>query len=137
MSALALIEFSHEWDDTRGAANRVLVGVADHRINQLLLDTHRNIDAAYARLQNAEAYIYILEAQLGIAERWEIGGEEYRKYQQEMVLVDYQETLDELERLVVQRLFELVKLGMSGIGIFIISCYTFDRLTLCKIGYKL
>ena len=47
------------------------------------------------------------------------------------------ETLDELERLVVQRLFELAKLGMLGIDIFIISCYAFDHLTLCKIGYKL
>ena len=89
MSASALIEFSHEWDDARGAANWVLVGVADHRINQLLLDTHRNIDAAYARLQNAEAYVYILKVQLGIAEHWKIGGEEYHKYQQETVLVDY------------------------------------------------
>jgi hypothetical protein len=116
-------EFSHEWDDARGAANRALVGVAGDRINQVLLDTRRNIDAAYARLQNAEAYVHILETQLGIAERWETGGEEYCKYKEETVLVDYREALDELERLVVQRLFELAKLGMSGTGIFIMSCY--------------
>jgi len=73
----------------------------------------------YAKLSNAEAYIHILETQLRIAEHWEIGGEEYHKYQQKTVLVDYREALDELERLVVQRLFKLAKLGMSGTGISI------------------
>ena len=120
MSASALTpEYSHEWDNAHGAANRVLVDIAIDRMNRVLLDARRNIDAAYARLQNVEAYIHILETQLGIAEHWKIGGEEYRKYQQETVLVDYREALDELERLVVQRLFELAKLGMSRTGISI------------------
>ena len=95
-----------------------MVGVADDHVNRVLLDARRNINATYARLQNVEAYVHILETQLGIAEHWEVDGEEYRKYQQETILVNYREALDELERLVVQRLFELAKLGMSGTGIF-------------------
>ena len=112
-----LTQFSHEWDDARGAANQILVGVADHQINQALLNVCRNINATYARLQNTEVYVYILETQLGLLEHWEIGGEEYCKYQQETVLVNYRQALNELECFVVQRLFELTKLAMSGTGI--------------------
>ena len=66
-----------------------MVDVADDHINQVLLNAHWNIDATYAKLQNAEAYVHILETQLGIAEHWKVSGEEYHKYQQEMVLVNY------------------------------------------------
>ena len=76
---------------------------------------HRT-ELAYAKLQNAQAYVTIHEIQLAIEKRWEIGDENYRKYQEEAVLVDYREALDELERLVIQWLFELAKLGMSGTG---------------------
>ena len=69
MSTSTLTQFSHEWDDAHGAANRILVGVANHQINQALLDAHWNINAAYARLQNADAYVYILETQLLIMVR--------------------------------------------------------------------
>jgi hypothetical protein len=44
------------------------------------------------------------------------GSPEYKHYQDEAHLLEYRSALDELERLVVQRLFELSKLGMSGTG---------------------
>jgi hypothetical protein len=42
-----------------------------------------------------------------------------RQYQEALVTMNerrYRRALDNLERLVVQRLFELTKLGMSGVG---------------------
>ena len=63
-----------------------------------------------------EQYVFTLEKQLGIVDRWEPGSSEFQHYQEEAQLQDYHVALDELERLVVQRLFELSKLGMSGTG---------------------
>ena len=45
-----------------------------------------------------------------------IGGEEYQRYKAEATLVKYRVALDELERLVVMRLFELSKMAMSSTG---------------------
>ncbi|KAF8545935.1 hypothetical protein OG21DRAFT_1479740 [Imleria badia] len=57
-----------------------------------------------------------LQLQLGIESRWEIGGPEYTRYKAQGVLDEYHEALDELERLVVMRLFELSKLSMLDTG---------------------
>ena len=80
------------------------------------MSAQHKTELAYAQLQNAQAYVTIHEIQLAIDTCWEIGDENYCKYQEEAVLVDYCEALDELEWLVVQQLFELAKLGMSEAG---------------------
>jgi len=74
------------------------------------------IDTAYAKLQYAETHTSNVEMRLGIQPRWVIGGEEYQRYKAEATLVKYRVALDELERLVVMRLFELSKMAMSGTG---------------------
>ena len=84
-----------------------------------------------------EAFIYTLERQLGIETRWAIESDEYWQYQHEAVLADYREVLDELEHLIVQRLLELSKLGLSGTGIFYIMPIIFFKFNVIYIGYKL
>jgi hypothetical protein len=74
------------------------------------------VDAAYAKIQHAEEYICHLESQLGIVDRWTEDSADYLWYKQEVYLQDYRVALDELERLVVQRLFELSKVNMTGTG---------------------
>jgi len=86
-------------------------------IHQALLSTQHKTELAYAQLQNAQVYVTIHEIQLAIDTCWEIDDENYCKYQEEVVLVDYHEALDELEWLVIQQLFELAKLDMSGAGV--------------------
>ncbi|KAH9831718.1 uncharacterized protein C8Q71DRAFT_798813 [Rhodofomes roseus] len=54
------------------------------------------------------------EQELQIAVRWLPASDEYQEACQLLTLREYQRSLDELERLVVQRLFELTKAGMSG-----------------------
>lgn len=107
---------SKEWDLARAGANEALNNVATDQIARVLLEARHRVDSAYARLQNCSAFIFTLETQLGIEKRWEKGGTDYNKYREEAALVDYRTALDELERLVVQRLFELSKLSMSGTG---------------------
>jgi hypothetical protein len=111
-----LDECRHEWDLARAAANNAFSGPASQNINTVLLQLRRRVDAAYAKLQHGAAYVFSLEIQLQIQDRWSEDSPEYKHYKEEAVLQDYRAALDELERLVVMRLFELSKLGMSGTG---------------------
>jgi hypothetical protein len=76
------------------------------------------VDSAYHRLQNAEALVSHIEGSLKVEKRWDEDSPEYKKYKAEVGLQEYRTALDELERLVVMRLFELSKLGLSGTGMF-------------------
>ena len=58
---------------------------------------------------------------LGLKSQWEIGNVEYLHYKDEVTLGKYCKALDEVERLVVMHLFELLKLLMLGTGI----CFIF------------
>lgn len=51
-----------------------------------------------------------------ITERWTPNMQEYKDAKILMSQRTYCRAIDELERLVVQRLFEMTKLGMSGVG---------------------
>lgn len=57
-----------------------------------------------------------LEDVLDIDARWLPTSREYKAAAAEFTIRKYRAALDNLERLVVQRLFELKKLGMNGIG---------------------
>jgi hypothetical protein len=57
-----------------------------------------------------------LEEALGIEERWKHDSQSYQEALAMMRERRYRRALDKLERLVVQRLFELTKLGMSSVG---------------------
>jgi hypothetical protein len=74
-----------------------------------------------------------IEEIIGIERRWTPGSPEY---QAALTLVHerkYRRALDKLERLVVQRLFELTKLGMSGVGLSIISSLFSIDTHLCRL----
>jgi hypothetical protein len=71
--------------------------------------------------------------QLQVDERWTIGDDNYNKYKQETSLRRYRVTLDDLERLVVMRLFELSKLSLSGTGMDLIDYYFFSILILARL----
>jgi len=107
---------SKEWYVARAAANEIFTKVATKNIHSALLQARRQVDTAYAKLQNCEEYVANLETQLNIEERWTEDSPDYKHNREQVALWDYYEALDELERLVVQRLFELSKLGMSGTG---------------------
>jgi hypothetical protein len=88
-------------------------------INNALAQAWIHVDSSYVKLQHAEGLVAHIETQLAVDQRWEIGGPEYRCFKEEVSLGKYRTALDELERLVVMRLFELSKLSLSGTGKFI------------------
>ncbi|RDX44104.1 hypothetical protein OH76DRAFT_1458094 [Lentinus brumalis] len=70
----------------------------------------------FARYKLAEEEALRMEEDLGLAQRWLPGTAEYTDGVRELCYRKYRCALDHLERLVIQRMFELTKLGMSGIG---------------------
>ncbi|KAG2108918.1 uncharacterized protein F5147DRAFT_745618 [Suillus discolor] len=106
-----LTEHQREWDLAREAANRSLVEIHTDSLNDMhvaLNQARVRVDMAYSKLQNTEGSAAHLETQLGIDKQWEIG--------KEASLLKYCSALDDLECLVVMRLFELSKLSLSGTG---------------------
>ena len=91
---------------------------------------------ATTKLDEISCTVDKYEAELSIGVRWTPSSPEYRTILAELHLRDYRHALDRLEYLVVQRMFELSKLGMSGVGKstplchFILHCSSF-------LGYKM
>ncbi|KAI5999191.1 hypothetical protein EDD15DRAFT_2386482 [Pisolithus albus] len=79
-------------------------------VNRLRLQEHWLLILHISELSGIEHGL------IGIEDRWEIGGAEYTHWKEEARIMKYRNAIDELERLVVMRLFELAKLGMSGTG---------------------
>ncbi|KAF8895674.1 hypothetical protein CPB85DRAFT_1202072, partial [Mucidula mucida] len=57
-----------------------------------------------------------LEKRLNIVERWGVSSIDWQETASLAVVREYRLALDELERLVVSRIFELTKMNMSGTG---------------------
>jgi hypothetical protein len=121
------------------ATNSALTSVPEGDLRQMTLTlnrTHTRVDSAYEKLQHAEALVDHGQGQLGLEERWKIGGDEYRKFKDEVMLTKYHSTLDELERLVIMHFSDLGKVGMSGTGMFDLRSFAAFML-ITVLGYKL
>ena len=75
----------------------------------------------YNRWMAANESTLRLEEELNIESRWTINSPQYQEAIVLMTERKYRRALDSLELLVVQRLFELMKLGMSGTGVFLFT----------------
>jgi hypothetical protein len=111
--------FSADWDVAREVSNNALTSIPTgslERINNALAQARIRVDSSYVKLQHAEGLVAHIETQLAVEQRWEIGGAEYQCFKEEASLGKYRTALDELERLMVMRLFELSKLSLLGTG---------------------
>ena len=119
--AYILTKHRQEWTDARAAANNVFTTVASSQIHAAITQVQRRVDTAYSKLQNAESYVESLENSLNVEERWSTTSPEYQSFYQQNVQTNYERALDELERLVVMRLFKLAKMSTSGTGMAYLS----------------
>lgn len=69
----------------------------------------------------AEEQLAIFEVQHAYAQRWTPTMQVYKDALVLMTERRYRTAVDKLERLVVQRLLELTKLGMSGVGTYLLN----------------
>jgi hypothetical protein len=70
------------------------------------------------RRDNALHEVIEMEVKMDIAHRWQAGDQEYLKTLTYIKERQYYRALDELRRLVIQRLFELHKLNLSQTGMY-------------------
>ena len=68
------------------------------------------------RFDTAHMRVALIEEELEIEKRWSPGDAEYKSTAEDLHLRKYCLALDNLERLVIQHMFELTKLGMSSLG---------------------
>jgi hypothetical protein len=73
----------------------------------------------FERWQAKNAEVLRYEEEHDIVTRWAPTSKEYLEALTVVTERKYRRALDDLERLVVQRLFEITKLGMSGVGVYI------------------
>lgn len=95
-------------------------GYADRQITTI----KTRYRTTFAKFQAAEEALCIFEDEYRIETRWTTDSKEYTDALVLMGERKYRSALAELERLVVARLFELTKLGMGGVGVFISHCST-------------
>ena len=69
---------------------------------------------AYENLQFWQDELQAYEIANDIDIRWTPESEEWQHTMEYLAIQDYQKALDKLEGLVVQRLFKLAKMGLSG-----------------------
>ncbi|EPQ55524.1 hypothetical protein GLOTRDRAFT_75671 [Gloeophyllum trabeum ATCC 11539] len=105
-------------DDARGHLNRLNNTPALPNLHKSLVNASRSIRSAETKYHNAETTAAQLEKSLQLEMRWTSDHSEFRAIKEKLKERKYQRALDELERLVVQRLFELSKLNMSGTGMY-------------------
>ncbi|KAJ7823341.1 hypothetical protein B0H14DRAFT_3146087 [Mycena olivaceomarginata] len=100
----------------------------------------RRYRSSHSRHLGVEQEVSLFEEEHGIMDRWP---PESKEYTDALLLISerkYRRCLDKLESLVVKRLFELTKLGMSGLGAphLIYSCLLLPRYLLPAIeAYKM
>ena len=63
-----------------------------------------------------------MEVEMGIVKRWDPTSPEYQETLGYLSTRQYQRALEELQRLVIQRLFELHKMNLLGTGEFHFGC---------------
>ncbi|KAJ7506731.1 hypothetical protein B0H11DRAFT_2153790 [Mycena galericulata] len=114
-------EVSHTVDQESEAAKIEFRRLDDNIINNF----YTRADIARVRTQYRTTYtkylttqeeLCVFEELHNIPERWTVESKEYRDALVLMTERRYKVAVRDLERLVVQRLFEMTKLGMSGVG---------------------
>jgi hypothetical protein len=116
ISRLILPSDRGEWEAARSAANVIAntPGLSD--IYYRIIQANRLILSALTKHSNTDQRVALYENQLNLHSRWEVTSDEYKDVKKKIVEREYHRTLDELERLVVQHLFELMKMNLSGTG---------------------
>jgi len=77
---------------------------------------NRNVRTTFTKLRTVEAHVSFLEKSLDLVDQWTPSSIDYQSVRMEANHQAYRHALDDLERLVVQRLLELTKLNIAGTG---------------------
>jgi hypothetical protein len=116
VSGLIFLRNRGEWEAARSATNVIANTPGLPNLYNRILQANRLVLSALTKHSNTDQRVALYENQLNLHSRWEMTSDEYKDVKKKIVEREYRRTLDELERLVVQRLFELTKMNLSGTG---------------------
>ncbi|KIL64908.1 hypothetical protein M378DRAFT_77595 [Amanita muscaria Koide BX008] len=111
--------YRQEWETTRHATINFRQQLAASGDNTGISQATFQAEISYGQVQNAEALVTLYEVMLGVSEQWTENSPEYRQYYKENVETSYRKAVDELERAVVMRIWELTKMKATGTGTYI------------------
>jgi hypothetical protein len=106
-------EFQLATNDSRSSASQYAADTSKTR----KLETERR--HLLEHRENLLREVNEMEVSMGIARRWESTDNKYIEMTKYVADRKYHRALDELQRLVVQRLFELHKLNLAQTGLFL------------------
>ena len=108
--------FRNDWENTRQAT----LHFCQHQVatcdDTALAQAMGRMVFSADQIGIAEAVVTLLEAALKISNRWSSTSDEFKKYYQENIKTSYRKAVDEVERAVVMRIWELSKMRASGTG---------------------
>jgi len=103
----------------RASANTVFTSVpVTEDLISAITERRLKVEAAFERLEESGKLVsgYEVLLKIPVSERWNETTPEYQEYEKLDLKLKYKTAIDELERLVVMRLFELTKMNASGTG---------------------
>lgn len=92
-----------------------------HAASQATKQGHAACRSTERKLQNQAIIVKELEASLGIEMRWTSQSTKYQEVLEYTKRCQFIRTVEDLEGLIVQRLFELSKANLSSTGKFFLS----------------
>jgi hypothetical protein len=115
-SRLILLNNRTAWEAACSATNVIANTPSVPNVYERLVQANRLTLSALTRHSNTDQQVALFENQLGLQSQWETTSDEYKDVKKKVVEREYSRVLSELERLVVQHLFELTKMNLSGTG---------------------
>ena len=103
-----------EYNQAKANLNAIqyTLGLQTKQIRSIQQQWNYALDCVQSQLRNIEQ----VEEDLGIEQRWTKGMPDCDAVVEEWRLREYRKALDKLEYVVVQHMFELTKMSMSGVG---------------------
>ncbi|KAG1859304.1 hypothetical protein F4604DRAFT_1882800 [Suillus subluteus] len=111
------VEVESQWETAQHEFNQLdLRVIPDGFTNKDIANIRRRRTTAQNKMELKGQVVDDFEIRMGIEERWMTTHPERVRAQSRIANVQYHKALDDVERLVVMRLLELMKLQMSGLG---------------------
>ncbi|KAG2068959.1 hypothetical protein BDR04DRAFT_1119391 [Suillus decipiens] len=106
-----------QWEAAQHEFNRLDLRILDNGFtNKDIANVCHNHTTAQNQMEMKAPVVEDFEACIGVEEQWSPTHTEHIRVQSHIANVQYHKAVDDVERLVVMQLLELMKLQMSGLG---------------------
>ena len=108
---------STNWYDAQATMTRLCRSIATPETIKAMQKAIRKVNSLARRIETTEQHLLFIKDQLGLHRVcWSEASEEYQTTKHKLAKQKYHRALDELQCLIIQCLFKLSKLNVSGMG---------------------